>query len=645
MSTVKQKIRNAFLLAILGLGLVAIVVTGFGTDGMGGMGGMGGGARTETIARVDGEAIADQELSRQLSLAFREYSAQNPGETDRARFMTEVFDPILERLLDSRTVAAFARDIGMVVPDSMIDEAIRTDPRFSLAGQYDDQAFRSYLQAFELTERAARAEFEEQLLIRMVAAPVGGRGRVPPAVARAYADLLLESRTGQFGAVPTELLAASIRPSDEEVARFYEANRALFLQSERRVVRYVVIGRDQLGDAARVSEQDIQTYYQQNQNRFGPSESRNLQIFTSQDEAVARRLADRVRGGTSFAEAAQAEGFAASDITFPNLRREQVVQQTSEEVATAVFGSAQGALVGPIRTPSGFKVVRTESVTAIPGRPLDAVRAEIVAALETEKVTAALGDRDDELRERLEGGASLDQIARDSGLQIQTTPAITEAGTAPNFQMPADLAAITEAAFQIDANEADLQEVERDKRIAIVEVSSILPSATPPLDQIRDQVRARLVQQTAGERGRAIAEGIINRINSGMAPDQAYAQAGLPLPARETRTERRSTLEREGQQVPPPFRILFAIPEGKARMVAAPNNGGWIIVHHQRRVAGNAGADAEGRDALAQAERRLTAAGPIELVAQFARALRSVINVERDEDRINALRQRMIAGQ
>lgn len=635
--TFRKKLRSGILLAILGVGLLAIVITGFGTGGMGGLGGLsGGGQRAEAIVEIDGEDLTDVEVSRQLSLAFREYAQENRT-ADRARFFGEVFDPALDQIIDTRTVAAFARQLGMVIPQEMVDREI--------ARQFDETTFRQYLEQAERTEREVRQELEQQLLIRMIAAPIGGRGRVPPAIARAYADLLLESRTGQIGAVPTALLARSISPSEQEVATFYQNNRQLFQLPERRVVRYALIGRDQLGDAVRVSDEEIAAHYQRNQATYGPVESRSLLIFTTQDEAMARRVADKVRGGTSFVEAARAEGFAPEDITFPNLRREQVVQQSSEEVANAVFSTAQGGLVGPTRTPTGFKVVRVEGSSRTPGRPLQAVRGEIVTALEQSKLAEALNARVDQIQERLDDGASLEELARDFGLQVQTSPALTSTGAAPNFQFPTETMRVVATAFELPANETAIEAIQENKQAALIEVTNIVPPAAPPLDQIRDQVRQRLVERTAVERGRTIAEGIVNRINGGMAPDQAYAQAGLTLPARETRTERRSTIERAGQAAPPPFRILFAIPEGRARMVAAPNNGGWIIVHHQRRTPGNASTDREGRVALTEQERRMTAATPLELVSQFARAVRGVISVERDEERINALRQRLVSGQ
>jgi peptidyl-prolyl cis-trans isomerase D len=352
-----------------------------------------------------------------------------------------------------------------------------------------------------------------------------------------------------------------------------------------------------------------------------------------------------VRGGTSFVDAARAESFAAEDVSFPNQKREQAAQQTSAEVANAAFGAAQGGLVGPTRTPTGIQVVRVDGITRTPGRPLESVRGEIVAAVEKNKLADQINNRLEQIDERLADGASFEDVAREAGLQVQTSPAMTAAGTAPNFQFPQNLAPLVTAAFEIDPDgDPEVQVVQPDELVALVQVANVLPPAAPPLEQIKDQVRERLVQQTAVQRGRAIAEGIINRINGGMAPAQAYAQAGITLPAPETITARRFQIARAGQQVPPPLTILFSIPEGRARMIAAPDGAGWIVVHHQKRVPGNAGADPAGNQIASTTQQELGQTIEREMQAQFARAVRAAVAIERNEERIAALRARLIAG-
>ncbi len=642
-TTFRKKLRNGVLLAILALGLIAIVITGFGTGGSG-IGGIGGGGQqAQRILAVGDEELTDSEFSRRMSMIYLQAQRQQPT-LDRGQFFARNFNEALEGTIDELALVAFARQNGLVVSPTMVDRIIAAQFQ-NVAGQYDPAEFQRFLTQERRSEREVREEIEAGLAMRMLLAPIAGSPRVPQAVAREYTLLQLETRTGQFNAIPTALVARGMQPSDQEVAAFYQQNQRLFALPERRALRFALIGRDQLGDAVRASDQEVAAYYQQNQGQYGPGETRSLQIFTTQDEGAARRLAERVRGGTNFIEAARAEGFSAEDVTFPNLRREQAAQQTSVEVANAAFGAAQGGLVGPTRTPTGIKVVRVDAVTRTPGRPLETVRAEIVTAIEQRKLAEQINARLEQIEEQLDGGASFEDVARQAGLQVQTSPPMTAAGTAPNFQFPQQLAPLVTAAFELDPDgDPEIQVVQPDQLVALVQVANVLPPAAPPFDQVRDQVRERLIQQTALQRARVLAEGIVTRINGGMAPAEAYRQAGLSLPAPETRTIPRYQLSRVGQAAPPPLRMLFAIPEGRARMIPAPDGTGWIIVHHQRRVPGNPAVDPSAGQIASALEQQLLQASDGELQAQFARAVRSTLEIERNEEAITALRGRMVTG-
>jgi len=644
-STFRKKIRNGILLGILGLGLIAIVVTGFGTDGMGGIGGAGAGQQVQTVAEVGGEELTDAEVTRRMNFAYRQIARQQP-QLDRSAFFAQSFDAMLDDVIESRALVSFARSLGFVVPATMVDREIVTSAAFqNVAGQYDDNAFRQFLQTEDLTERQIREDIESSFYVRMLAGPIGRGARVPQAVAREYANLLLETRTGQLGAIPTAVLARGLQPSDQEVAAFYQQNQRQFLLPERRVLRFALIGREQLADSVRATDQEIAAFYQQNQAQFGPTETRNIQLFTSQDEAAARRLAQRVQSGTSFIDAARQEGFAPEDVNLPNLRREQLAERSNAELANAAFAAAQGGVVGPIRTPLGWHVARVDGITRAAGRPIEAVRAEIITAVEQRKLSDQINARIEQLEERLTEGASFEEVAREAGLQVQTSPPMTSTGAAPGFQFPANLQPLLTAAFELSPEDDPVIEVvQPDQQVALVQVVNVVPPAAPPLDQIRDQVRQRLIQHTAAQRGRAIAEGIVNRINGGMAPAQAYAQAGLSLPPPESITAQRFQIAQAGQQVPPPLTILFSIPEGRARTIAAPDGAGWIVVHHQRRVPGNAGADPRGGQLAETTQRQLTESIEREIQEQFAAAVRAVVEIERDEEQINALRQRMVGG-
>ncbi|HEY0325994.1 MAG TPA: peptidyl-prolyl cis-trans isomerase, partial [Allosphingosinicella sp.] len=627
--TFRKKLRNGILLGFLGIALLAMVVTGFGTDGMGGLGGIGG-QGAQTLAVVGDERITDADLSSLVDGEYRRAASQQP-DLDRGQFVEQAFQPLLERMIGQAAIVDFAQRHGMVVPRDMVDRIIvGMAPFQNVAGQFDETAFRQALQTQNVTEQQLRDDIENGEIARMVLAPVGGQVRMPRAVATEYASLLLEQRQGAFGQVPTEAFAANINPSDQEIAQYYQRNQRSFAIPERRVIRYALLDRNSFGNRVAATDQEVAQQYQQNQAQYGPRQTRNLQRVILADENAARQFAQRVRGGTSFADAAQQAGFAAADINFPQQTQQAFTTLSSAEVATAVFAAQQGAVVGPVRTPLGFQVVRVDGISQTPGRALAEVRAEIVAAIEQRKLADALIASEERIQERLDNGESFEEVARAEGLTLQTTPAITRTGQAPGvngpdgrpFQFPAELASVLQTGFEMEPDGDPLMEViQPNARVAIIGLANVMPSAAPPLAQIRDQVRQRLIQQTALQRARQAADGIVQRLNSGMAPAQAYAQAGVPLPPTQSITRRRLELVRAGQAVPPPLTILFSIPQGRARILAGPQGSGWLIVHHQQRTAGTAATDSEGPALIAAMQQQLNQSGTLELQEQFARAI------------------------
>ena len=647
--TFRKKLRNGVLLGFLGIALVAMVVTGFGTDGMGGLGGIGG-QGTQTLARVGDERVTDSDLSVVIDSEYRRAASQQPT-LDRGQFVEQAFQPLLERLISQAAIVDFATRNGIVVPREMIDRIIVEIPAFqNVAGQFDEAAFRQALQQQNITEQQLRDDIASGEILRMMVAPVGAQIRAPRAVATEFASLLLERRQGTLGAVPVTAFAAGVNPSDQEIAQFYQRNQRSFAIPERRVIRYALLDRTTLGDRARASDQEIAQHYQQNQAQYGPTETRSLQRVILRDENAARQFVQRVRGGTAFADAAQQAGFAAADINFPQQTRQAFTTASSTEVANAAFSAQQGAIVGPFRTPLGIQVVRDEGISQTPGRSLDQVRAEIATAIEQRKLAEALVQAEERIQERLDGGESFEEVARTEGLTLQTTPPVTRTGQAPGvqgpngqpFQFPADLATILQSGFEMEPDGDPLIEVvQPNARIAVVAVANVMPSAAPPLAEIRDQVRQRLIQQTALQRARQAADGIVQRINGGMAPAQAYAQAGVALPAPQSTTMRRVQIASQGREVPPPLRVLFSIPQGRARVLPAPDGAGWIIVHHQQRTAGNAATDPEGARLIGNVQSGFNQTGTNELQEQFARAIQAASGINRDEARINALRDQL----
>ena len=645
LAAVRRSARSWAAAAILFIALVAIVITGFGTGGFGGLGSLsGGGTKTGAVlARVGDRSVTDDELQDIVNRQFARARQQQP-DLGMTEFLAEAFDPLLDQMIVGIAVEEYGEAQGIRVSDRMIDAEIVNIAAFhDAAGRFDNAIFQRAIQAQNLSEAQLRQDIGRSLMQRQLLGPIARGSVVPQGIIREYANLMLERRRGAIGMVPALQLRAGIEPTPAEVAAFYRSNRARFTIPEQRVIRYAMIGPEQVAAAARATDQEIAAFYRQNSAAYGPRETRDLQQIVLTDQAAAQRFAQRVRGGASFAQAAQEAGFGAADITASNQTRDAFARTTNAAVANAAFAAAQGAMVGPIRSELGFHFARVERINRTAGRPLESVRAEIAANIQQRKAAEALNDLVTRVEEQLTDGSSLEEVARAERLELVTTPPLTAAGQSPGqpFRIAPVMQPMVRSAFEIDPEvpEPLVEEIVPNQRYVMLGVDRVIAAAPPPLPQIQPQVREALIMQRALERARTVADQIAERINRGTPAAQAFAQAPVRLPPPEAVDRQR--LELNAQNVQAPLLTLFALPQGRARVIPAPSNGGWIVVHHQQRTAGDASSNPLAIRAMGQGLSESTAE---EMAQQFARAIEQATGVEREDEAIRAARERLLGA-
>jgi peptidyl-prolyl cis-trans isomerase D len=648
-SSAKRRTRAILTGIILFISLLAIVITGFGTGGFGSIDSLisgGGQATGTTIATVEGQKLSEQKLTDTINRQYSQARQQQPGLTLAGFLGNGIYEQLVNQLIVGMAVQSFGTAQGLTVSQRMVDREIVNIPAFrGVTGQFDETAMRAALASQNVTEAELRQDITQQLMQRQLLGPIALTARVPEGVAREYANLLLERRVGAIGVVPAQLLQASIHPTEAQIQAFYRAHRDRFVVPERRVIQYAVIGRDQIAAQTQATDAEIQAYYNQHSATYGAHETRNLQSVVLPTQAAAQAFAQRVRGGTSFADAARGAGFAASDIAFPNQTPQQFGTTTSPQIAQAVFGAAQGAIVGPIRSPFGFHVVRVDAINRTAARPLESVRAEIASTIARQKANDAFTAIINRIQDRISDGSNLSEIAQAEHLQLVTTPPVTQAGQSPDqpFTAPAELQPLLQPAFEIDAEHPEpvIQPITENERYALLGIERAIAAAPPPLAQIHDRVRDAAAQDMALQRSRQIAQQIADAINRGTPPAQAFAQAQPAMPAPRPIDMRRADLSRAGQQNVPPLVTLFSLPERHARLVPAPNNAGWYVVYHQQRTPGDASHDPE---MIAATRAQFSRSASEEIAGQFARAVELQSRISRNAQEIAAVKARLSAG-
>ena len=638
----RRALSSWLVLGLLALVLVAFIITGVSGPPGGGTATGGGG----TVATVGGRALGANELEQRARRQLQAAQQQNAS-LDLAGFVAGGgYDQALEQMIASTAIELFGARAGIATSKRLIDGEIASIPAFNGPdGKFNRAAFDAALQQQRLSETQLREEIASDSIKRQLLLPIASGARVPAGLVTPYASLLLESREGMIGVVPTELMGGGTPPSEAEIAAFYRRNIAAYTVPERRVLRYAVFDRATVGAKTVPSEAEIAAAYRADAATYAARETRELSQVVLNSEEKARAFAAKLADGTPFAKAAAEAGFAPADTRIGRKTRQEFAALASPAVAAAAFAAAQGAATAPAKSDFGWHVVRVEAIETAPARPFAAVHDEIAAALAKRRTDDALSDMVAAIEDAIGNGASFADVVKSKGLAAVVTPPLLAGGAAPgvaDWRAPPEVAALLKPAFETSPDEdPTVETIVPAERFAVLGVTQILPAAPIPLAQVRARLLADLGVERAQQRAKAVASALVAKASAGVPLPAAFAGAGLRLPPPQQAGGKRIDLARAGERVPPPLALLFSMTPGSVKLLEAPARRGWFVVKLDRVIPG----DAATTPGLIDATRsQLGGVVGEEYVEQFAKAAQAEVGVKRNASAIASLKARLAGG-
>lgn len=643
MITFFRRIFNSRLGLIGSFIFIALVAISFaGSDITGSMNGTGTALSSGTVVEVGKSDISTEELQMRAQNQLEVQRRDTPG-LEMSRFINAGgFEETLEQMINVRALEGFAEKQGLGVSKRLIDGEIASIPAFNgPSGKFDRDTFLAILSQRRVSEKQLRDDIASDLLTRQMLVPVSAVARLPTGVARPYAALSLEERSGLVGFVPSAAVTSAEAPTEAELNAYYTRNIDRYTIPERRVIRYAMFDKTMLADKAKPTEADFSAYYKNNSARYAESETRALTQVILQDQKAAQAFEAKVRSGTSFAAAATQAGLEASNLS--DQTKEAFAGLSSAAIAEAVFKADKGTIVPPQRSGLGWHVVRIDSVKVIPARSLDAVRGEIADILTKEKIDAAMADYAAKMEDMIANKATFEEIVQANGLKPVTTPAITSAGLDPenpNLRPDENFVRFLEPVFEMGVDDdPTIESIVDGERYALTDVERIVAASPPPLAQIKERVAGEFKLERASARAKTLADAIVAKVSKGMALAQAMNEAGVKLPAPERIGGKRAELSASGRPVAPPLTLLFSMAEKRAKHLEAPGKQGWFIVWLDKIVPGNIAGQPQLVEML---RRQMSGVLSQEYTSQFVNATKAELGVKRNADAAAKLKRQLI---
>lgn len=639
-SALKSKVGAA-----VAIGFLVLIAVAFASADITGtnFGGVAGGDRVATVGK---ERVDTATLSQAASSALENLKAEDPTLSMKSFLAQDGLARVLEEIIDRTALAEFGRLHGIVAGARLVDSEIAQMDAFKGPdGKFSEAAFRQALQQQGISEALVRSDLAQGLVARQLLVPAAFGARVPEEMARRYATLLRESRSGSVALLPAAAFAPRDMPTDTQLQEFYTRKSGTFIRPERRVIRYAVFGEDALKTAPAPTDAEIAARYEANKAKYAASELRRVTQLIVPTEAAAKAIVTEVAAGTPLEKAAAAKGLAVAGLE--PLPRDGFAGQSSQAVADAVFAASRGAIATPARSGLGWHIVRIDAIDSRPQQTLEQVRGELTTQLAAEKRRAAINDLSARIEEEFDNGGTLADTTKDLALTIESTPAITADGAvygAPERTAPPVLQKVLATAFAMEKEgEPQLAEVEAGKTFLLFDVTDIQPSAPAPLAEIRNDVIAAWMLEKGAAAARAAANKVIEEARKGKELGAAVAGLGVSLPpVQPVAMPRQQLAAMQAQgQLPPPLALMFSMAAGTVKMLAAPGDQGWYLVALKSIEPGRV----DPKDPIiAASQRELGAVSGREYAEALRRAIRAEVGVERNEAAIKAVRTQLNGG-
>lgn len=473
----------------------------------------------EVVATVDGKDIKRvewDEAHRAESQRMREMvPTLDPAmlDSDEARYAT------LERVVRERVLAAAARQLQLYTSDQRLARELHANPTIAAMrrpdGSLDVDAYRQLLSRQGMTPEMFEASVRADLSQRQVLQSVQDSGFASSALARVSLNAFFEQRQVRAKTYAAKDFASRVSPSEADIEAFYQQNQALFQAAEQADVEYLVLDAAALEKTVTLSEAELRSYYEQNAAQLSGAEERRASHIllsvpngaTPEQKAEVRKKAEALLAQVKaepakFAELAKANsqdpGSAANGGDLDFFGRGAMVPPFEQ----AVFALKKGEISGLVESDFGFHIIQLTDVKAPPQRSFAEVRPQIEAALRKQQAQRQFAEAADTFSNLVyEQAQSLQPAAERLKLTVQTAKGLQR------LPRPGDTSVLAnrrllEALFSPESTSSKRNTEAIDtgsNQLVSARVVAYHPARTLALDEVRDQVRARLVAQRAAE--------------------------------------------------------------------------------------------------------------------------------------------------
>jgi len=485
------------------------ILMGMLIAGLGGFGVTNFGGSVSSVASVGDATVSVDDYVRQVrqeTSAFSESLGVQIGVPEALAFGID--KQALASLVTRAGLDNEAKAAGVSVGDQTVAaEVVKQQAFQGISGAFDRSTYRMVLEQNGWTESEYETALRGDVSRSLLQGAVSGGFAAPDPVVDALYRWIAERRGFSMIRLAESDLAVPVpAPTEDEVKAHYDANIDRFTQPEAKRIAYALLLPEMVAADQPVDEAELRKMYDDRLSEYVQPERRLVErlvypVAAARDAAKATLDA----GEASFESLVEARG-----LTLDAVDMGDVSEADLGPAGAAVFAAAEGGVVAA-ETDLGPALFRVNGILDGQETAFEDAREELASEARIEAARRDIAARVEEIDDLLAGGATLEDLARDLGMEFATldhVPGQQGAEPVEGYQAFRDAA---DAVAEGDFPEAIVLD---DGGVVAIEFLETVPAAPIPLDAAKEAVaedwRAGALEKALSEQAvafRAAVEG------------------------------------------------------------------------------------------------------------------------------------------
>jgi peptidyl-prolyl cis-trans isomerase D len=490
------------------------------------------------LAEVNGVTIEWKEYNDVFQNTIKQYQqALGPAFSEKMIEELHLREKILDSLIEKILILQEAKRLGLSIPDEELRKAIESIPAFQVSGQFDRRNYERFLRISRMTPEEFEQDQRENLLISKIMSLIKMNGGKVSDEEVLDTYLFEGERINlAFVKVAFGALRKQVNTNEIEIKDYYQTHQEEFRIPTFIQIQYLLFRPSDFEGKAQVSLDDAKRYYDSRKDRFKIPKQvkvRDILIKAGPQDTPDRLEAKKKKADEILEKAKKTKNFGSLAKQYSEAETASRggdlgwIQKgmLGEQLESILFSTKVGHLSGVLVAGDGFHIFKIEEVKEEKQKPFEEVKNQIFQTLKKEKAKAEASRKADDAFYSLFRSRDLEGYSREKNVLIKTTGLFKEGDEIPDIgRNPL----FYSSAFSLKLGEIS-PVVNLPPNFYVLKLVNKKDSRIPPLDEVEEEVRRKVVEMKAEEKARQVAEDLLNQIRTGKNIREAAREKGYPL--------------------------------------------------------------------------------------------------------------------